>query len=138
MWPASPRFTAPVTDVKMTSTFSRTNSAAISEKRSVRPSAHRYSIATVRPSIQPSSRNRRTNAATQLPWDAGVPGTKIPTVGNFPVCCARTTRGHIATAPPRSLINLRRRIYPPEMRSKPRALSLSLFHWVTSRKMARD
>src|SRR5262245_20575787 len=42
----------------MTSTFSRTNSAAISAARELRPSAQRYSIATVRPSIQPRSRNR--------------------------------------------------------------------------------
>ena len=51
-------------DVTMTSTLSRTNSAAISAKRSLRPSAQRYSIATVRPSIQPSSRSRCTKAAT--------------------------------------------------------------------------
>ena len=50
--------------VRMTSTLSRTNSAAISAKRSKRPSAQRYSIATVRPSIQPSSRKRCTKAAT--------------------------------------------------------------------------
>ena len=49
--------------VTMTSTLSRTNSAANSAKRSLRPSAQRYSIATVRPSIQPSSRNRCTKAA---------------------------------------------------------------------------
>ena len=35
----------------MTSTFSRTNSAAISDARSLRPSAQRYSIAMVRPSL---------------------------------------------------------------------------------------
>jgi hypothetical protein len=34
----------------MTPTLSRTNSAAISAERSLRPSAQRYSIATVRPS----------------------------------------------------------------------------------------
>jgi hypothetical protein len=34
----------------ITSTLRRTNSAAISSKRSVRTSAQRYSIATVRPS----------------------------------------------------------------------------------------
>ena len=55
--------TAAVPAVTMTSTLSRTNSAAISAKRSLRPSAQRYSIATVRPSIQPSSRSRCTKAA---------------------------------------------------------------------------
>ena len=49
--------------VTMTSTLSRTNSAAISAMRSLRPSAQRYSIATVRPSIQPSSRSRCTKAS---------------------------------------------------------------------------
>jgi hypothetical protein len=42
------------------STFSRTNSAAISAWRSSRPSAQRYSIVTVRFSIRPSSRSSRT------------------------------------------------------------------------------
>ena len=55
--------TGAVPDVTMTSTLSRTNSAAISAKRSLRPSAQRYSIAMVRPSIQPSSRSRCTKAA---------------------------------------------------------------------------
>ena len=41
--------------VTIKSTFSRTNSAAIS-KGSLRPSPSRYSIAMLRPSIQPSSR----------------------------------------------------------------------------------
>ena len=50
-------------DVTMTSTFRRTNSAAISAARSVRPSAQRYSIATLRPSLQSSSRSRWTKAA---------------------------------------------------------------------------
>ena len=49
---------------RITSTFSRTNSAAISAKRSLRPSPQRYSIATLRPSIQPSSRSRCTKAAS--------------------------------------------------------------------------
>ena len=60
--------TAAVPAVTMTSTLSRTNSAAISAKRSLRPSAQRYSIATVRPSIQPSSRSRCTKAAVHWLW----------------------------------------------------------------------
>src|SRR5262249_50179987 len=48
--------------VTMISTLRRTNSAAISRKRSVRPSAQQYWIATVRPSIQSSSRSRCTKA----------------------------------------------------------------------------
>ena len=60
----------------MTSTLSRTNSAAISAKRSERPSAQRTSIATVRPSIQPSSRSRCTKAATHGLAAEGVPDQK--------------------------------------------------------------
>jgi hypothetical protein len=44
--------TAGVPDVTITLTLSWTNSAAISAKRSLRPSTQRYSIATVRPSAE--------------------------------------------------------------------------------------
>jgi hypothetical protein len=57
-------------DVTMTSTLSLTNSAAISAIRSLRPSPQRYSIATVRPSTHPRSRNRCTKAATNVLWYA--------------------------------------------------------------------
>src|SRR5262249_39746953 len=50
--------TCDVPDVTIMSTFSRTNSAAMSADRSSRPSLQRYSMAIVRPSIQPSSRSR--------------------------------------------------------------------------------
>src|SRR5262245_51647389 len=49
--------------VTITSTFKRTNSAAISAHRSVRPSDQRYSIAMLRFSIQPNSRRCATKAA---------------------------------------------------------------------------
>jgi hypothetical protein len=99
---------AAVADVTMTSTLRRTNSAAISSKRSVRLSAQRYSIATVRPSIQPSSCNRRTKAATHWPWDEGVPATRNPMVGIFAGCCACAASGHAAAAPPSATKNFRR------------------------------
>jgi hypothetical protein len=66
----------------MTLTLRRTNSAAISAARSVRPSAQRYSIATLRPSIQPRPRSCRTNAATHWLSIEGVAGPKYPMVGN--------------------------------------------------------
>ena len=47
----------------ITSTLSWTNSAAISASRSGRARDQRYSIATVRPSIQPSSRSRSKKAS---------------------------------------------------------------------------
>ncbi len=98
--------TKAVPEVTMTSTLSRSNSAAISAARSVRPSAQRYSIATVRPSIQPSSRSRCTNAANHWPCDEGVPETRNPMVGSFPACCARAASGHAATAPQSSVTAL--------------------------------
>src|SRR5215211_7195753 len=106
---------ASVADVTMTSTLRRTNSAAISAKRSLRPSAQRYSIVMVRPSIQPSSRRRCTKAAIHWPWDVGVPATRNPIVGGGPACCARAASGH-ATAPPRAKMNVRRLIRSPRWR----------------------
>ena len=52
--------------VTMTSTLLPASSAAISLRRSLLPSAQRYSIVTVRPSIQPSSRRRWTKAAVHV------------------------------------------------------------------------
>ena len=77
--------------VTMTSTLSRTNSAAISAKRSLRPSAQRYSIATVRPSIQPSSRSRCTKAAVHGSELEGVLAPRNPMVGSLPAA-ARAPR----------------------------------------------
>jgi hypothetical protein len=96
-------------DVTMTSTLSLTNSAAISAKRSLRPSPQRYSMATVRPSIQPSSRSRCTKAVTDLLVDESVAAPRNPIVGTF-AGCARATRGQIAdaAAPPSSVMNSRR------------------------------
>jgi len=51
-----------VPDVTMMSTLSRTRSWARALRRWGWPSAHRYSIATVWPSIQPRSRRPRRNA----------------------------------------------------------------------------
>ena len=78
-----------VPHVMTTSTFSLTSSAAISANCSLRPSAQRYSIATVRPSIQPRSRSRCTKAATYWPMAEGVLEPKNPMIGSFPTCCAR-------------------------------------------------
>ena len=89
--------TAPPT-VTMTSTFSRTNSAAISAKRSLRPSAQRNSIATVRPSIQPSSRSRCTNAAIRWPSAEAVLDPNNPMVRSLLGCCARAASGHVRHA----------------------------------------
>src|SRR5262249_2157707 len=92
--------------VTITSTFKRTNSAAISTYRSVRQSDQRYSIAMVRFSIQPNSRRCATKAAVHgLKAEASAP--RKPIVGSFPACCARAAIGQ-ATAPPSSVTNSRR------------------------------
>ncbi len=56
----------------MTSILSRANSAAISAERSARPSAQRYWMEILRPSLQPSSRNRCTKTAVHSSCEAGV------------------------------------------------------------------
>ena len=83
-----------VPEVTIISTLRRANSAAISAARSLRPSVQRYSIATVRPSIQESSRSRSTKAATRLASAAGVPWPMYPMIGSLPGCCARAASGH--------------------------------------------
>jgi len=100
-------FTAATPAVTTMSTLSRANSAAISPQRSARPSAQRYSIATVRPSIQPSSRSRCTKAAVHGCHTEGVVVPMNPMVGSFVLCCACTTIGQVA-APPTNDRNSRR------------------------------
>jgi len=91
----------------------RTNSAAISARRSLRPSAHRYWIARVWPSIQPSSRNRCTRAATHWLAAEGLAAPRKPIVRNLPGCCACPASGHAAAAPLRIEMNSRRLIASP-------------------------
>jgi hypothetical protein len=111
--------------VIMTSTLSRTNSAAISAKRSLRPSAQRYSIATVRPWIQPSSCSRCTKAATHWLLAEAVAAPRNPMVGSLPGCCARAASGHVTAAPPSSVMTPRRfNVGPPPPESVYRTLSL--------------
>src|SRR5262245_43273148 len=95
-----------IPQVTMTPTLRRTNSAAISPRRSSRPSAHRSSITMLRPSIQPSSRRRCTKAAIHLLSADRVLAPKNPIV--FAGCCARAASGHAAAAPPTRVMNSRR------------------------------
>src|SRR5262249_18874251 len=74
--------------VTMTSTLRLTNSAAISLMRSGRPSDQRYSIARVRPSIQPRSCSRATKAVVQGPQADAFEPTN-PIADSLPACCAR-------------------------------------------------
>jgi len=100
--------TGGVPEVTMTSTLRRTNSAAISAKRSRRPSAQRYSIATLRPSIHPSSRSRWTRASAQALCNEAVAEPRNPMVGSFPACCPRAASGQATAAPPNAASNSRR------------------------------
>jgi hypothetical protein len=60
----------------------------ISVNRSLRPSAQRYSIATLRPSIQPRSRSRCTNAAVHWLCAEGVFWPTNPMVGRSTACAS--------------------------------------------------
>ncbi len=102
-----------VPTVTMTLTFSSTNSAAIAAKRSL--SAQRYSIATVRPLIQPSSPSRCSKAATSLLHTEGVPEAKNPTLGILAGCCAVATSGRTAAATPSRVTNCRLLIGEPSL-----------------------
>src|SRR5262249_11046144 len=62
-------------------------------------------IATVRSSIQPSSRSRCTKPAIHWPWVEGVPPPMTPIIGSFDGCCARAASGHAAATPPSSVMN---------------------------------
>jgi hypothetical protein len=95
-----------VAQVATTSTFARTNSAAISAARSRRPSAQRISNTTLRPSLQPNSFSRCTRAANQWLATAGPAAPKKPMIRNF-ACCAIPATGHAAAAPPSSAMNSR-------------------------------
>ena len=75
--------TAEVDAVTITSTLSRTNSAAISANRSVRSFAHRNSIATLRPSIHPSSLSLRTKAAVH---GAHANSVAVPGIRSWAAC----------------------------------------------------
>jgi hypothetical protein len=92
--------------VTMTSTLRRTNSAAISAARSGRACDQRYSIAMVRPSIQPSFRSCPTKASVHGRQPAAS-APRNPMVGTLPACCARAASGH-ASVPPSSVMNSRR------------------------------
>ncbi len=100
--------------------FCRTKSAAISEARKLLPTVQRNSIATVCPSIQPSSRKRSTKARVHEVQAAGSPVPRKAIVGSFAGCCARAARGHTA-APPRSVMNSRRCISYPKLKTQHRS-----------------
>jgi hypothetical protein len=70
-----------------------------------RPSAQRYSISIVRPSIQPNSRSRCHKTATR--WACVAVCSRLKrTVGSLDRCCACAANGHdITAAPPSAAMN---------------------------------
>jgi hypothetical protein len=108
-----------VEPVTMTLTLSRTNSSANALKRSGCPSTQRYSISTVRPSIQPSSCRRRTNTGVHWLSLEAEAALRYPMIGGFADCCARVLSGHTAAVPPRSVMKSRRLTRSPCRRVPP-------------------
>src|SRR5262245_16066839 len=99
--------------VLMTSTLSRTNSAASSEIRSSFPCANRYSMWMVRPSTYPRSRSACWNPSI---WGlrSDAPGEIRPTRGSFSDCCgsADLTESRIMIANRQSNVFLRMGLLP--------------------------
>jgi hypothetical protein len=100
----------------MTSGSNATNSAASLRMRSAAPVPQRYSIRTLRPSLQPSRCSSRRNAAMR----ACPSGSSAPNVLRMPIRrvrspCPRAASGH-AAAPQTRAINLRRVTGPSHAR----------------------
>ena len=75
-------------EVTITSTFSRTRSAASSGSRSDFCSANRYSMVIFFPSIQPSLLSSWRNESMRTAIPEAVLESRKPMRGTFPVCCA--------------------------------------------------
>ena len=103
--------TCEVSLAKMTSGASATNSAAYLRVRSASPKApKRYSIRKLRPSLQPNSSSRCRNAASQTCTSglSAAPDWSTPMRRIRSACCARAASGHVAAAPPSSVMKARR------------------------------
>src|SRR4051794_21534974 len=70
-------------------------------------------MATVRPSTQPSSRSRPTNAAVHLLMADCESWPRNPMVGTLATCCALAANDQVSVAPPTASMNSRRRIECP-------------------------
>jgi hypothetical protein len=97
----------PGLEAVITATGRRTRSAAIAGNRSYCPFAQRYSIATFRPTSYPVSLKPWRNARSRLAHSSGDALLRNPTIGSA-VCCPLAASGHVAAAPPSSVMNSRR------------------------------
>ena len=117
---------------KITAIRRRTRSAANAGSRSYWPSAQRNSITTFWPSTYPASLRPSRNAVTMRAYWADDALFRNPITGS--ACCARTTCGHVASAPPRSVMNSRRFMYPRKDHALCNALSLAFCDGAASQK----
>src|SRR5262249_36350761 len=94
---------------RMTSGASATNSAAYLRKSSASPAPQRYSIRTLRPTVQPNScrpcRNAALRACPSASSAARFTSTPIRRIRS--PCCARAASGHTTAAPPSSVMKSR-------------------------------
>src|SRR5215831_10521569 len=92
-----------------TVTLRLTSSVANAGRRSGWSPAQRYSIATFWPSTYPASDKPRRKTARFAGGESDAAALRYPTIGTAG-CCALAAIGHVAAAPPSSVMNSRRRI----------------------------
>src|SRR5450759_323006 len=113
----------------MASGASETSSAAYLRASLALPAAQRVSIRTLRPSVQPNSRRPCTNAASRAcpcrSSAARLISTPMRRIRSG--CCAREASGHVAAAPPISVMNSRRLMSAPNLR---RRHSIGLYDYI--------
>src|SRR5262249_4839583 len=101
----------------ITSGASAANSTASFRRVSVLPLPQRYSICTLRPSVQPNRCSAGRNAArrARVPASSAMPEI-MPMRRIRSPCSARAASGHAAAAPPNSVMNFRLFIRSPHRR----------------------
>ena len=89
-------------------------------RRSPAPAPQRVSIGTLRPSVQPNSCSACRNAAMRAcpSGSSAAVFMSTPMRRTRSACCARAASGQATAAPPRSVMNSRRRISPPKVRGQ--------------------
>src|SRR5262245_20122981 len=101
----------------MTSGAKATSSAACLCILSASPPRERYSISRLLPSVHPSFASAPRNAATIACRDgsSSIKPANMPMRRMRSACCARAATGHVAAAPPMTLMKSRRLMQPPRL-----------------------
>jgi hypothetical protein len=102
----------------MVSTRLLTKSVASAGKRDTSPSARRTIISGLDPLRLSGSFKPSRIAAMRMFTVVDSPGWSTPTLRLFVVCCARAASGHVAAAPPSSVMNSRRLTRSPRRRAR--------------------